>query len=108
MRAAPDVAAPLRKEKTTGTGDYLAGAPTNSAAKTAWGLPVLVSSHIPAGRCIVADASRIFIGRRRDVRVTVSDQARFADDVVGFKITARYAGLHVVEATSVQVITPAA
>jgi HK97 family phage major capsid protein len=102
---APDVAAVLRKEKTGGSGDYLAGAPTLSPASTAWGLPVLTSANIPAGTAIVADGSRVFIGIRNDVSVAVSDQVRFDYDQVAFRATLRVAGVNVAEAASVQVLT---
>lgn len=106
--AAPDVAANLRKEKATGSGNYLGGAPVDGPAATAWGLPLLVSSHITAGTAVVADGSRIFAGTRSDLRIVISEDARFEDDVVGYRITARFGGIAVAEATSVQVVAPAA
>ncbi|MFD8210492.1 phage major capsid protein [Streptomyces sp. NPDC059695] len=57
---------------------------------------------------IVADASRIVVGVRRNATVRISEDARFDKDQVGFKLTMRMAGVSVAEASSVQVIKAAA
>ncbi|MDX6738610.1 phage major capsid protein [Actinocorallia sp. A-T 12471] len=102
--AAPDVAAALRKEKASGTGTYQAGSPTDSPKTTAWGLPILPTSFIPAKTAIVADGSRINVGIRKNAQVRISEDARFDSDQVGFRLTMRVAGASVAEAESVQVV----
>ena len=105
--AAPDVANVLRTTKATGSGEYVAGAPTEDATRTAWGLPILVSTHIPAGHAVVADGNRVYFGVRTDVALAVSEHARFDYDQVSYRVTYRVGGICVAEATSVQVITGA-
>jgi HK97 family phage major capsid protein len=57
---------------------------------------------------IVADASRIKVGIRRSVLIKVSEDARFDQDQVGFKLTMRVAGVSVAEASSIQIVKAAA
>ncbi|MER7152098.1 phage major capsid protein [Streptomyces lydicus] len=106
--ASVDMAAALRKEKAAGSGVYQAGSPTDSPASTAWGLPILPSAFLPSKTVIVADASRIVVGVRRNATVRISEDARFDRDQVGFKLTMRMAGVSVAEASSVQIIKAAA
>ncbi|MGA5217329.1 phage major capsid protein [Streptomyces cinereoruber] len=106
--ASVDMAAALRKEKATGSGVYQGGSPTDAPASTAWGLPILPSAFLPPKTVIVADASRIVVGVRRNATVRISEDARFDKDQVGFKLTMRMAGVSVAEASSVQVIKAAA
>ncbi|MFJ8346044.1 phage major capsid protein [Streptomyces sp. NPDC094153] len=106
--ASVDMAAALRKEKAAGSGQYQGGSPTDSPASTAWGLPILPSAFIPAKTAIVADASRLFVGVRRNAYVKVSEDAGFESDRVGFRLTMRVAGVSLAEATSCQVIKAAA
>ncbi|MEU2546250.1 phage major capsid protein [Streptomyces roseolus] len=106
--ASVDMAASLRKEKAAGSGVYQGGSPTDAPASTAWGLPILPSAFLPAKTVIVADASRIVVGVRRNATVRISEDARFDKDQVGFKLTMRMAGVSVAEASSVQVIKAAA
>ncbi|MFZ4299935.1 phage major capsid protein [Streptomyces cinereoruber] len=106
--ASVDMAAALRKEKAAGSGIYQGGSPTDAPASTAWGLPILPSAFLPAKTVIVADASRIVVGVRRNATVRISEDARFDKDQVGFKLTMRMAGVSVAEASSVQVIKAAA
>ena len=54
------------------------------------------------------DANRVFVGIRSDVAVKVSEDAGFANDTVGFRVTYRVAGIAVAEATSVQRIVASA
>ncbi len=102
--ASTDMGAALRKEKASGSGEYQGGSPTGSPASTAWGLPVMVSGFLPAKTVVVADASRLFVGIRRNATIKISEDARFTSDQVGFKLTMRVAGVGVAEASSVQVI----
>ncbi|MFF6789708.1 phage major capsid protein [Streptomyces filamentosus] len=106
--ASVDMAAALRKEKAAGSGVYQGGSPTDAPASTAWGLPILPSAFLPPKTVIVADASRIVVGVRRNATVRISEDARFDKDQVGFKLTMRMAGVSVAEASSVQVIKAAA
>ncbi|MFK4022352.1 phage major capsid protein [Streptomyces albogriseolus] len=106
--ASTDMGAALRKEKASGSGEYQGGSPTGSPASTAWGLPVMVSGFLPAKTVVVADASRLFVGIRRNASIKISEDARFTSDQVGFKLTMRVAGVGVAEASSVQVIKAAA
>ncbi|WYB37159.1 phage major capsid protein [Streptomyces sp. GD-15H] len=105
--ASLDMAAALRKEKASGSGQYQGGSPVDSPASTAWGLPILPSAFIPAKTVCVADASRLFAGIRRNAQVRVSEDAGFESDRVGFKLTMRVAGVAVAEADSVQIIKAA-
>lgn len=106
--ASVDMAAALRKEKAAGSGICQGGSPTDSPASTAWGLPILPSAFLPAKTVVVADASRIVVGIRRNATVRVSEDARFDKDQVGFKLTMSVAGVSLAESTSVQVIKAAA
>lgn len=106
--ASPDMTAALRKEKASGSGQYQGGSPVDSPASTAWGLPILPSAFIAPKTVIVADASRLFAGIRKNAQVRVSEDARFDADQVGFKLTMRVAGVAVAEADSVQIVKAAA
>jgi HK97 family phage major capsid protein len=106
--ASVDMAAALRKEKAAGSGIYQGGSPTDTPASTAWGLPILPSAFLPAKTVVVADASRIVVGIRRNATVRVSEDARFDSDQVGFKLTMRVAGVSLAEATSAQIVKAAA
>ncbi|MBT2524702.1 phage major capsid protein [Streptomyces sp. ISL-99] len=106
--ASVDMAAALRKEKAAGSGVYQGGSPTDAPASTAWGLPILPSAFLPAKTVIVADASRIVVGVRRNATVRISEDARFDKDQVGFKLTLRIAGVSLAEASSVQIVKAAA
>ncbi|MEV6300400.1 phage major capsid protein [Actinoplanes sp. NPDC051861] len=99
----------LIKSRENGTtGAYLAGSVTADPMSQAWGLPILPSANLPVRTVIVADASRIYVGVRRDIRLNRSDEYGYGEDVVSWKGTARYAGIRVAEATSVQKIVAAA
>jgi HK97 family phage major capsid protein len=103
--AAPDQAAVLRKLRADGaTGEYLGGSPVSSPARTAWGLPVLVSTNVPAGHVLVVAGERIYFGVRQDVRLAASEHFKFDQDVISFRSTYRGAGVVVAESTSVQVL----
>ncbi|MBK3532434.1 phage major capsid protein [Streptomyces sp. MBT67] len=105
--ASVDTAAALRKEKAAGSGVYQGGSPTDAPAATAWGLPILPSTFLPAKTVIVADASRVIVGIRRNATIRISEDARFDRDQTGFRLTMRMAGVSVAEAPSVQIIKAA-
>ncbi|MFI8255321.1 phage major capsid protein [Streptomyces filamentosus] len=105
--ASVDAAASLRKEKSSGSGTYQGGAPTDSAASTAWGLPILPSAFLPPKTAIVADSSRVMVGVRRNPTIRISEDARFESEQIGFRLTMRMAGVAIAEPSSVQVIRAA-
>ncbi|MGW0871415.1 phage major capsid protein [Streptomyces sp. NPDC002740] len=105
--ASVDMAAALRKEKSSGSGTYQGGSPVDSPASTAWGLPILASAFLPPKTVVVSDASRIVVGVRRNATVRVSEDARFDRDQVGFKLTMRIAGISLAEASSAQIVKAA-
>jgi HK97 family phage major capsid protein len=100
----------MKQREGTGAtaGGYLAGSVTTDPAKAALGLPLLPSISLPAKTVIVADASRIFVGVRKDVRLARSEQWKFDSDAIGYRATYRIAGVRVAEATSVQRIVSSA
>ncbi|WIM94261.1 phage major capsid protein [Actinoplanes oblitus] len=107
--ASPDMFKGLAKARENGsTGGYLAASVTSNPVSEALGLPLLVSGNLPARTVIVADATRLYIGIRRDVKVERSSDARFAEDLVSFKATFRVAGVKAAEATSIQRIVASA
>jgi HK97 family phage major capsid protein len=106
--ASPDQAKGLRKARENGaTGGYLAGQVTDPVASRGLGLPIYVSANIPARTVIVADPTRIHVGVRSDVRIAVSEDYGFAQDVTGFRATYRIAGLAVDSTAAVQVVKAA-
>lgn len=102
----------LMKERTNvggaGTGEYMAGDVTTDPARAALGLPLYPTANLPARTVIVCDASRVFVGVRRDIRLARSEEYKFDSDVVSWRATYRVAGISVAEATSTQVIVAAA
>ncbi|MFG1997118.1 phage major capsid protein [Actinoplanes sp. NPDC048988] len=107
--ASVDMWTALVSERENGaTGAFLAQSVTADPARAAMGLPLLVSNNVPARTVIVADASRIFCGIRRDIRLAKSDQWKFDSDTIGYRATYRIAGSFAAEATSVQRIVAAA
>jgi len=64
--------------------------------------------QVLAKTVVVADASRIKVGVRRNALIKVSEDARFDKDQVGFRLTMRVAGVSVAEASSVQIVKAAA
>ncbi|MFC4067989.1 phage major capsid protein [Actinoplanes subglobosus] len=98
----------VKSRENGSTGAYLAGSVTADPAGAAWGLPILPSANVPARTVIVADASRVYLGVRRDVTVKRSDEYAFGEDMSSWRATSRWAGIRVAEATSVQKIVAAA
>jgi HK97 family phage major capsid protein len=89
-------------------GGYLAGSVTNDPSKAAFGLPLYPTMNLPVRTVIVADASRAFVGIRKDIRLARSEDWKFDSDSVGYRATYRIAGVAVAEATSVQRIVASA
>ncbi|MFJ7089895.1 phage major capsid protein [Streptomyces mirabilis] len=107
--ASPDQAKGLRKARENGTnGGYLAGQVTDPVAKSGLGLPIYVSANLPAKTVIVAAPDRIHVGLRSDVRIAMSEDYAFAQDVTGFRATYRIAGLVVDAPAALQVIKASA
>ncbi|MER6346618.1 phage major capsid protein [Streptomyces sp. NPDC001595] len=107
--ASPDQAKGLRKARENGTnGGYLAGQVTDSVASRGLGLPIYVSASLPVRTVIVADPTRIHVGVRSDVRIAVSEDYGFKQDLTAFRATYRIAGLVVDSPSAVQVIKAAA
>lgn len=102
--AAPDVAAAVRTEKASTAGTYQGGSPTGTPLTSVWGLPLLVSSNVPAKHAIVCDASRIFFGIRSQAYINASEDFRFDRDQVAYRLVVRVAGTSVAESSSVQVV----
>ncbi|MEU2611812.1 phage major capsid protein [Micromonospora sp. NPDC007271] len=106
--ASPDMAAALRSERENGTtGAFLAGNVTDAPTTQAQGLPLLVSANIPVRSVLVCDMSRVFVGAR-SVKLNVSEQAYFAQDMIGVRLVHRIGGAVVAEPVSVQWIQAAA
>lgn len=56
-----------------GTGAYLYGSPGESAPRTMWGLPVVVSTAVPDDTAIVGDFRKAALWIREAVQILVSD-----------------------------------
>ncbi|MEU5788782.1 phage major capsid protein [Micromonospora purpureochromogenes] len=107
--ASVDMWKALVKARENGTnGGYLAGSVTNDPARAAMGLPLLPTANLPVRTVIVADASRVFFGIRKDIRLAQSESWKFDSDSIGYRATIRVAGIRVAEPTSVQRIVAAA
>ncbi len=103
----PDQYRGLLKQRSNiagaGTGTYLSGDIGSDPLSVAKGLPLLPSANVPARTLIVADATRVFLGVRRDVRLSLSTDFAFNQDVTSFRATYRVAGIRTAEPTSVQI-----
>ncbi|MGY3680238.1 phage major capsid protein [Streptomyces sp. TE33382] len=107
--SSPDMAKALRRERENGAnGGYLAGQVTNPVAKAGLGLPIYVSASLPSRTVIIADPTRIHVGLRSDVRLAMSEDYAFGQDVTAFRATYRIAGLVVDAPAAVQVIRASA
>jgi HK97 family phage major capsid protein len=104
--AAPDAAAALRKEKASGSGEYLGGGVLDALTTSAFGADILVSPKVASGKVVVVAGDYVTIGIRQDVLLAVSEDYGFANDTVGFRGTMRIAGVDTQDAKAVQVITP--
>ncbi|MFB7548921.1 phage major capsid protein [Streptomyces sp. NPDC056154] len=107
--ASPDMGKALRKERENGAnGGYLAGQVTDRVTEKGLGLPIHVSANLPNKTVIVADPARVHVGLRSDLRLAVSGDYGFSNDITGFRATYRIAGLAVDAPAAVQVIKAAA
>lgn len=68
-----------------GTGGYLFGPPSQAGPQTLWGLPVVVSTAIPANTALVGDAQAALVLIREGVNVLVSDSDQ--DDFIKNRVT---------------------
>lgn len=75
-----------------GSGEFLTGGPVNSAARSLWGIPVLVSSSVTAGVGILGDFSRAELVARGPVGVTWSEAVSddFERNFVRFRCEGRF------------------
>ncbi|MGK5682505.1 hypothetical protein [Actinoplanes sp. URMC 104] len=64
------------------------------------GLPILPSANVPVRTVFVADATRLYVGVRRDLTLNVSQDYQFGNDVTSWRLTYRLAGVRAAEATS--------
>ncbi|MDJ0099911.1 phage major capsid protein [Gordonia alkanivorans] len=82
--------AELQKLKTaTESNQSLIGAGTTAAQKMLLSLPVLVNSAVPTASGLVIDKTQV-IAALGPVNVATSDQAYFASDSVGVRVTFRF------------------
>ncbi len=87
--AAPDAWAFLSKIKTeTASAQSLLGAGTSATERTLLGVPVLVTSAMPAGDLLVVDKSAV-IAAQSPIRLARSEDAYFSSDVVAIRVTWR-------------------
>ncbi|MGW5361242.1 phage major capsid protein [Actinopolymorpha pittospori] len=81
--------------------------PTLTPANSAYGLPRLTAGNLPANTAVVLDASRLHIGNRASASVLFDESGGWDVDEIRVKVRSRVAGLTVIEATSIQVVTVA-
>jgi HK97 family phage major capsid protein len=77
-----------------GTGGYLFGPPSQVGANTLWGLPLVLSTYVPAGDPIVADwdrASTLYTREGIQIAATNSHSDFFIRNMVAVRAAARYA-----------------
>jgi HK97 family phage major capsid protein len=87
--AAPDAWAALSKIKAaTGSAQSLLGAGTAATERTLLGVPVLVTSAMPADALLVLDKSAI-LAAQSPLRLARSEDAFFANDVIAVRVTWR-------------------
>ncbi len=91
----------VRGETASGTGEYLLNStPTAATARSIFGVPVHVSSAVPAGEVALVDLSRVYVGVRKDVEVESSRDFRFSNDETAIRGIVR-ADIGVAEEASV-------
>lgn len=87
--AAPSAWAALSKLKTaTGSAQNLLGAGTAAGERSILGVPVLVTSAMPADGLIVLDKNAV-LAAQSQVRLARSEDAYFSSDVVAVRVTWR-------------------
>jgi HK97 family phage major capsid protein len=94
----------LMKQKASTAGSYLAGGPTDNPANVAWGLPLLPTTSLAVRTAIVADASRVYLGVRNEVRLAQDLSYGFDRDITSYRLTYRVAGVKSAETSSIQVL----
>lgn len=67
----------------------LIGAPADRTARQLLGLPVQVSPQMAAGQVLVGDSSNI-VSSSGNLELTVSDQAFFTSDSIGYRVVFRF------------------
>jgi HK97 family phage major capsid protein len=88
--AAPSAWGSLSKFKSaTGSNAALIGAPADATVRQLLGIPVLVSSAVPADSLLVLDKAAV-VSAAGQVMVAISDQAYFNSDSVGVRVTWRF------------------
>lgn len=81
----------LRKAKASGTGMYLIQAdPTLAGRRTIDGLPVVVTSRIPQGTCLLVDMSRVVVLRDLAARVDLLVERYAEYDETGVRVVSRW------------------
>lgn len=68
----------------------LAWDPSNAAALSVLGMPVILSSRLAAGSAAVADMSEVYVGRDVDSSVTLLNELFAASDEVGIRAITRF------------------
>jgi HK97 family phage major capsid protein len=61
-----------------------------AAGENLFGLPVIITSHVPANAVAIVDFSRVVVARDVDASVTVLDQTFGAEDSIGIRAVTRY------------------
>jgi len=81
----------LVAEKSTADGRYqLQPDATRAAGLQIFGMPIFVSSKVPAGLAAVLDPSFVVVGRDSAPQVTLLDQTFAANDQLGIRVVARF------------------
>ena len=97
----------VRKVKTT-TGEYLAQPdPTVAGRRSIDGIPVVITTRIPAGKVALVDMSMVAVARDLAPSVQILRELYAANDQTGIKVTARF-DLGLLHPEAVLVLTPAA
>lgn len=81
----------LRKAKAAGTGNYLVQPdPTLAGRRTIDGLPVVVTSRVPQGTCLLVDMARVVVLRDLAARVDLLVERYAEFDEVGVRVVSRW------------------
>lgn len=95
----------MRISKASGSGEYMAGSWNQAPIPNLWGVPVVVSRSVPAGKAVVLDTAQAALLDRMQVRLQfgyIADD--FAKNIVRLRAELR-AGLAVFAPTAVQIVT---
>lgn len=102
--ASPEAYAYVRKlKKATGSAESLVGAGVEAGVPTLLGIPVLLTSAMPADKIAVLDKNQI-LSAYGDVLVARSDEFYFDSDNVALRATFRF-GVGILDPQAVQVIS---